>query len=279
MRIRPSALFLLFSHFLFETVNNQYKVINRKRSKRMSTLFIRTLIVYTLMFAVLRLMGKRQINEMQPFDLAVTLLIANLASIPMSEPAVPLFYGLVPIIGLFIVQRLVAHASLKSERIRRLVCGSPLTVIENGIVREDVMRSANYSLSDLTEQLRLKDVFSLAEVEYAILETNGSLSVLLKAEHQQPTNGDLKLQAGSARPDITLIADGRIDENALTDAGIEREKLEKLLKEKGISGVKGCLFAMMDQSGTLFIQTKRDKIKRGGGARIVRAGGIKNAKR
>ena len=137
----------------------------------MSTLFIRTLIVYTLMFAVLRLMGKRQINEMQPFDLAVTLLIANLASIPMSEPAVPLFYGLVPIIGLFIVQRLVAHASLKSERIRRLVCGSPLTVIENGTVREDVMRSASYSLSDLTEQLRLKDVFSLSEVEYAILET------------------------------------------------------------------------------------------------------------
>ncbi len=245
----------------------------------MSTLFIRTLIVYTLMFAVLRLMGKRQINEMQPFDLAVTLLIANLASIPMSEPAVPLFYGLVPIIGLFIVQRLVAHASLKSERIRRLVCGSPLMVIENGIVREDVMRSANYSLSDLTEQLRLKDVFSLAEVEYAILETNGSLSVLLKAEHQQPTNGDLKLQAGSARPDIMLIADGRIDEKALTDAGIESEKLEKLLKEKGISGVKDCLFAMMDQSGTLFIQTKRDKIERGGGARIVRAGGIKNAKR
>lgn len=238
----------------------------------MSTLFIRTLIVYTLMFAVLRLMGKRQINEMQPFDLAVTLLIANLASIPMSEPAVPLFYGLVPIIGLFIVQRLVAHASLKSERIRRLVCGSPLTVIENGTVREDVMRSASYSLSDLTEQLRLKDVFSLSEVEYAILETNGSLSVLLKGEHRQPTNGDLKLSVGGSKPAVMLIADGRIDENALEDAKLEREKLEKLLKEKGIAGIKSCLFAILDAKGELFVQKKRGKTKRGGGARLVRIG-------
>ena len=241
----------------------------------MSTLFIRTLIVYTLMFAVLRLMGKRQINEMQPFDLAVTLLIANLASIPMSEPAVPLFYGLVPIIGLFIVQRLVAHASLKSERIRRLVCGSPLTVIEKGMVREDVMRSANYSLSDLTEQLRLKDVFSLSEVEYAILETNGSLSVLLKGENRQPTNGDLKLSVGSSKPAVMLIADGRLDENALADAELDREKLEKLLKQKGIAGAKNCLFAMLDSNGELFAQKKRGSTERGGGARSISLRGIK----
>ncbi|MBR5949375.1 MAG: DUF421 domain-containing protein [Clostridia bacterium] len=242
----------------------------------MSTLFIRTLIVYTLMFAVLRLMGKRQINEMQPFDLAVTLLIANLASIPMSEPAVPLFYGVVPIIGLFIVQKLVAHASLKSERIRRLVCGSPLIVIEKGVLREDVMRSANYSLSDLCEQLRLKDVFSLSEVEYAILETNGSLSVLLKGEHQQPTNRDLKLQAKAAKPDSMLVADGKFDETAAKEARISREKLEKILKGRGIAALSDCLFASLDSNGMLLIQTKLGNGKRGAGVKTVNYDTVKN---
>lgn len=225
----------------------------------MPTLFLRTLIVYSIMFAVLRLMGKRQINEMQPFDLAVTLLIANLASIPMSEPAVPLLYGVVPIIGLFIVQRLVAHASLKSERIRRLVCGSPLLIIEKGVVREAVMRAANYSLSDLTEQLRLKDVFSLSQVEYAILETNGSLSVLLKGEQQQPTVQELGLSVEKAELSYMLIADGKLDTNAARKVGMDGGRLEKLLKKLGVENTKNCLFVCADPNGKLLIQTKRAK--------------------
>lgn len=120
----------------------------------MLTLFIRTLLVYIFMFVVLRLMGKRQLSDMQPFDLAITLLIANLAALPMSDPAIPLLYGVVPIIAMFALHRLISFMSLKSEKLRKLVCGSPLVMISGGVVREDAMRAANYSLFDLAEQLR-----------------------------------------------------------------------------------------------------------------------------
>ena len=118
----------------------------------MLTLFIRTLLVYIFMFVVLRLMGKRQLSDMQPFDLAITLLIANLAALPMSDPAIPLLYGVVPIIAMFALHRLISFMSLKSEKLRKLVCGSPLVMISGGVVREDAMRAANYSLFDLAEQ-------------------------------------------------------------------------------------------------------------------------------
>ncbi|MBR3298336.1 MAG: DUF421 domain-containing protein [Clostridia bacterium] len=224
----------------------------------MPTLFIRTILVFSLMFAVLRLMGKRQISEMQPFDFAVTLLIANLASIPMSEPAVPLFYGLVPIIGLFIVQRLVSYASLKSEKLRKLICGHPLLIIEKGVVNESVMRAARYSLTDLTEQLRLKDVFSLSQVEYAILETNGSLSVLVKSAEQPPTCAQLKVETQAGSPALLLAADGSVDEFALARAGMSRETLELLVKKAGIERMEDCLFAVWN-GGALHIQKKRAK--------------------
>mgnify|MGYP003248231303 CR=1 FL=1 len=168
----------------------------------MLTLFIRTLLVYIFMFVVLRLMGKRQLSDMQPFDLAITLLIANLAALPMSDPAIPLLYGVVPIIAMF------ALMSLKSEKLRKLVCGSPLVMISGGVVREDAMRAANYSLFDLAEQLRMKDVFSISQVEYAILETDGGLSVLLKGPFQTPTNEGLKLESEKAMPALLLICDG-----------------------------------------------------------------------
>ena len=244
----------------------------------MPTLFIRTILVFSLMFAVLRLMGKRQISEMQPFDFAVTLLIANLASIPMSEPAVPLFYGLVPIIGLFIVQRLVSYASLKSEKLRKLICGHPLLIIEKGVVNESVMRAARYSLTDLTEQLRLKDVFSLSQVEYAILETNGSLSVLVKSAEQPPTCAQLKVETQAGSPALLLAADGSVDEFALARAGMRREELELLVKKAGIERMEDCLFAVWNAGGALHIQRKRAKGEQGGEeARFIDTGAGRSA--
>jgi Predicted membrane protein len=222
----------------------------------MPTLFVRTLIVYLLMFAVLRLMGKRQINDMQPFDLAVTLLIANLASVPMGDPAVPLAYGVIPMLGMFIIHRLVSFASLKSEKLRKAVCGSPLVIISRGVVREDVMRAANYSLSDLTEQLRLKEIFSLASVEYAILETNGSLSVLLKGPFQTPTNEQLGLESEKAAPELMLVMDGKIHERELESVGLNARKLKEILKKMKIGTVKECFFASLDSSGMLHAQRR-----------------------
>ena len=189
----------------------------------MLTLFIRTLLVYIFMFVVLRLMGKRQLSDMQPFDLAITLLIANLAALPMSDPAIPLLYGVVPIIAMFALHRLISFMSLKSEKLRKLVCGSPLVMISGGVVREDAMRAANYSLFDLAEQLRMKDVFSISQVEYAILETDGGLSVLLKGPFQTPTNEGLKLESEKATPALLLICDGQVHPEAVRAAGVDEK--------------------------------------------------------
>lgn len=213
------------------------------------------------MFAIMRLMGKRQLSDMQPFDLVVTLLIANLASSPLSDPAVPLLYGMVTIIALFALQRLVSHLSLKSEKFRSLICGSPLVVVAKGIVREDVMRSANYTLNDLSEQLRDKDVFSFSKVEYAILETNGSLSVLLKPQFQQPTIEDMGLAEKKAAPALLIITDGNLHSDALQAAGFEIKGFLNILSGMGISSVKEVLFASLDSEGMLQVQEKQKKHK------------------
>ncbi len=228
----------------------------------MFTLFIRTIVVYLLVFAVVRLMGKRQISDMQPFDLVITLLIADLASVPMSDSATPLLYGVIPILGLFILHRVVAHFALKSDRVRTLMCGKPLLIISQGIVVEDAMRAANYTLNDLTEQLRVKDVFSISKVEYAILETNGSLSVLLKGEHQQPDCKQLSLDAPSARPSVILVSDGRICDSALKDVGHTRDWLYTRLNRMGYRSERECLFVCLDDDGMLHAQDMQRPNKR-----------------
>ena len=211
----------------------------------MVTLLLRTMIIYLLVFAVMRLMGKRQVSDMQPFDLVVTLLIADAASEPISDGGIPLFYGVIPILALFLLHSLVSFISMRSDSVRTLVCGKPVFVIADGIVMEDALRAANYTLSDLTEQLRLKDVFSVSEVAYGILETNGSLSVLKK-------DG-----TGHGRPAVMLVSDGKPREQALASAGWSLGKLEKKLKKAGISGISRCLFACLEPDGTLSVQERQ----------------------
>lgn len=143
----------------------------------------------------------------------------------MSDPAIPLLYGVVPIIAMFALHRLISFMSLKSEKLRKLVCGSPLVMISGGVVREDAMRAANYSLFDLAEQLRMKDVFSISQVEYAILETDGGLSVLLKGPFQTPTNEGLKLESEKAMPALLLICDGQVHPEAVPGGRVGRKRI------------------------------------------------------
>ncbi len=199
-------------------------------------------------------MGKRQISDMQPFDLVITLLIADLASVPMSDSAIPVMYGIIPILCLFLLHRVVAHLALKSGKVRTLVCGKPLLIISKGIVMEDAMRAANYTLNDLTEQLRVKDVFAISQVEYAILETNGSLSVLMKGPFQQPTCEQAGLQSPNAHPSIMLVSDGRISCKALAEAGYDHDWLVKRLNRMGYKSERECLFVCLDDDGMLHAQ-------------------------
>lgn len=228
----------------------------------MLTLFIRALIIYLFMFALMRLMGKRQISDMQPFDLVITLLVADIAALPISDPALPLLYGIIPILALYVLHRVVAYASLKNEKIRRFVCGSPLVIIAGGIVREDVMRAANYTLSDLNEQLRMKDVFSISHVEYAILETNGCLSVLLKGPYQQSTNAALELESAKAKPSLMLVTDGKLHPDAVQRAGLDEKGFMSILHGFGYRSERDCLFVSLDAEGMLHAQDKQRLLKK-----------------
>lgn len=224
----------------------------------MLILFVRVIVLYLLVFFVIRLTGKRQISELQPFDLVVTLLIADLASEPASNTGVPLIYGIVPILALFLLQQCISYLSLKSEGVRKLVCGQSVVLVSRGVVQEVALRGSRYTLSDLMEQLRSKDVFELADVEYAILETNGELSVLLKGEKQTPTYEVLHLAPPKARPPFMLVQDGEIHHEALAQAGFDEKWLRRQLARGGAKQIEEVFFAFLGSDGTLHIQRKHE---------------------
>ena len=222
----------------------------------MLTLFLRGVIIYLLVFTVIRLSGKRQISDLQPFDLVITLLIADLAAEPVADPAIPLSYGVVPILALFLVQQFVAYLSLKSERVRAAVCGKPIVIIANGCVQEQMLKEARYTLNDLFEQLRQKEVFDITEIAYAILETNGSLSILRKGEVQTPSYTAFKLNPPKTELTEMLIMDGKIHSRALQKVGRSERWLKDMLQRMGYQDPKQVLFASMNADGKLHVQGK-----------------------
>lgn len=224
----------------------------------MLILFMRTVILYGLVFLIIRLTGKRQISELQPFDLIMTLLIADLASEPASDMRIPLLYGVVPILALFLMQRLVAYLSLKSPRLRTLICGTPLILVKNGLIQTRAMDGARYTVNDLLEQLRSKDVFELSDVSYAILETNGSLSVLLRGERQQPGFGDLHIAPPADKPPYMLVLEGELHPQALKQAGYDERWLDDMLLRMGSPHRRDYLYVLLSGK-RLYAQTSGEK--------------------
>lgn len=235
----------------------------------MLVLFLRGIILYFLIFIVIRLSGKRQVSDLQPFDLVITLLVADLAAGPAGNTSIPLSYGVIPIIALFLIQQVVAYLSLKSEGVRKLMCGKPVIVIAGGEVQEKPLREARYTLNDLLEQLRGKDVFDISAVAYAILETDGSLSVLLKGEKLKPTVKQLNLTPAKAEPMHMLVLDGKVHERALEQAGHSRQWLDNELKRLGYSSYKQLLYMGVDADGKISAQSK----ERYGGKTVTQKAG------
>ena len=195
----------------------------------MNISLIRTLLLYGLLILSIRLMGKRQVAEMEPAEFVVTMLLANLASVPMQDNALPLISGLVPIFTVLSLELILAVLSMKFIPLRKLLCGVPTLLIRDGVVDQRAMRSSRVSLDELNQKLREKDVFDPAQVRYAILETDGELSVLLNAEAQPVTAGDLKLQKRPAQLRYTLISDGVILRDNLRRCGLDRAGLRRAL--------------------------------------------------
>jgi len=218
--------------------------------------FIRTLILFLLVVVVMRVMGKRQIGQLQPFELAVAIMISELAAIPMQNTGIPLINGIIPIITLLLAQLLLSLISLKSIKARGIICGKPNILIENGKINEANLRKEMYTLNDLLEQLRIKGTSNILDIEYAILETNGQLSIIPKSQKRPVTPEDLKIQTNYEGIPLDLVIDGVINYNNLKKAKLDESWLLTQLNNHDIKDTKEALFVSLDSSGKLYFQKK-----------------------
>ena len=219
--------------------------------------YIRTVILYLILIAVIRMMGKRQIGQMEPSEFVVTMLVANLASIPMQDGGIPLYSGLVPILTVLGLELVLSALSMHSIRFRRLLCGKPVILIENGRILQDNLRSTRITLDELTGHLREKDVLDVTTVQYAILETDGNLSVFPYPEHLPASAKAAGIRLKKQHLPITLAADGCLYKHNLSVAGKSQAWVEKLLREKD-ADLEDVLLLTVDESGKTVLLRKED---------------------
>lgn len=215
----------------------------------MGLIFIRTAAVFVALFCIMRLMGKRQIGEMQPYELVITLIISDLACIPMSDPAIPLLYGLVAILTVFLLHQIVCLIDLNFACAKTVLSGSPSIVLNKNGIDVAELKKNNLNVSDLIESLRMEGYFSLDAVEYALYESEGAFSALPKKDYQS-TQTSLPL---------LLIEEGKFDNKNLERTGKEKEYYLNVLKAQGCNESKKILVMTVDGNGKVYLQKKGEK--------------------
>ena len=200
----------------------------------MTIILIRTWILYAVVIFSVRLMGKRQLGELQPSELVITILVSNISTLSLEDTEIPLLHGILPILLLVCFEVLVSWLTLKSVRMRRLVSGSPQVIIRGGVIDQQKLHELRFSLDDLMTSLRTAGIFSASEVQYAVVETNGTVSVMQKPAYQPAEKGDVGAASPAADPPQMLVADGQLREEALQALGRDKAWLESLLHGAGI---------------------------------------------
>ena len=218
--------------------------------------FLRTIILYVFIIAGIRLMGKRQVGELEPSELELALLIADLAAVPMQDFGIPLLTGLIPILTLLCLTMALSVLTMKSVKFRAILCGRPSIIVENGKLRQGEMRKNRVTLDELMEELRMKGITDLSTVKYAILETNGQLSVLPFAAQQPPTAQDLDLHLPEPGLPVVLINDGRLIRRSLMERGFNDQWLEKQLKSHKVDRVQDVFLMTVDETNQVCLIEK-----------------------
>lgn len=224
----------------------------------MTVTTIRTVIIYLALVVAMRLMGKRQLGDMQPIELVVTLLIADLAAIPMQEPGTPLVTGIAAIFTLVVLEILFSVLRLKSPGFGRLVSGSPMVVVKDGKPLKNTLRRLRLTNEDLTDTLRTQGVFDLREVDTAIVETNGKISVFLKADCQPASRGDLAVLKKEPLS-LPVVSDGTFCDWAMQTVGWDKARVVRVLAEKGVKLDE--VFLMTASSDGAFAIVKSEEAK------------------
>ena len=217
--------------------------------------YVRTLILYSLLILVIRLMGKRQIGQMEPSEFVVTMLVANLASIPMQDEGIPLFFGMIPILTVLGMELILSALSLRSIRLRRLLYGKPVILIENGKILQKNLRRTRVTIDELTGLLRQKDILDLRSVRYAILETNGNLSVFPYAEDKPASATDMGVAVRQQHLPITIICDGCLLEENMRKAKKDILWVQDTLRQRGVS-LQQTWFLTVDQADRVVFYRK-----------------------
>ena len=223
----------------------------------MTTAFLRTVILYFILMIGLRLMGKRQIGELEPSELVLTLIISDLAAVPMQDFGIPLVNGVLPIITLFSLSMLLSFISLKSVKFRALACGRPTVIIREGKVLQQNMARNRFTVDELLEQLRSQGYSDLSAVKYAILETSGQVSVLpyTKASPITPQVVQMEVQDDVTLP-VLLINDGHVMSANLSASGYDRTWLDRQLKDRRLTSPRQVFFMTVDEAGAVVCVAK-----------------------
>lgn len=234
------------------------KKSNVAYTKRMLTIILRSIIIYLIVLFVFRIMGKRQLGQMQPFELVLTLIIADLATIPMAEISVPVLHGIVPLFTLVILHFLLTLLTRLSTTLSAVVSGKPVILINPRGIDYKAMKKLSISIDDIFEAMRGLGYFSLEQVEYAIMETNGKISILPKAELAPATNQSVGAQVEKAVIPINIISEGKILKENLALANIDEAFVEKFLKTNiGKAKIKDVLVMTLDDNGAVYLQLKQ----------------------
>ncbi len=212
---------------------------------------IRSIVLYLILIAVIRLMGKRELGEMEPSEFVVSMLIADLAAVPMQDNATPLGSGLVPILAILALELILSAASMKLIPVRRLLCGKPVILIENGTLLQNNLRRTRIHLDELTGQLREQGILDLSTVKYAILETNGQISAFPYTKFMPATAKDAGIQAEEEALPYTIISDGRILKENLSLSGKDSAWLSQFLQKQHCQA-REIFLLTVDRTGSVY---------------------------
>ena len=220
--------------------------------------FIRTIFLYIIVLIVMRLMGKREIGQLQPFELVVSILIADLASIPMADSGIPITNGIIPILGLLVMHLLISLINIKSMKAREILCGKPSILIYRGRIDEKMLKKERFTINELQERLRGNNIVNIGDVEYAILETSGQLTVIPKPNKRNTIPQDFNIMPEYEGITYDLVIDGKVMYENLKKVGKDYNWLKKQVKEFNIKPEEA-LIVTIDGNNNIFCQEKEKK--------------------
>ena len=221
----------------------------------MLIVFFRSIVLYIIVLIVMRLMGKREIGQLQPFELAIAIMIADLAAVPMAETGIPISNGIIPILGLLVMHLIISFLNLKSMKIREILCGKPAILIYRGKIDEKVLKKERFTLNELQERLRGSNIVNLGDVEYAILETSGQVTVIQKPDKRTTTPKDFNIMPEYEGIAYDLVVDGKVMYNNLKIIGKDYNWLKKQVNKFNMEPEEA-LIVTFDGGNQIFCQKK-----------------------